>query len=45
MVFLRHTDLSFEEMCLLDLYYIENQSIFFDLEIMFETIPVILTGR
>ena len=39
------SDLSFEEMCLLDLYYIENQSIFFDLEIMFETIPVILTGR
>lgn len=37
--------LSFEEMCMLDLYYIENQSIFFDLEIMFETIPVMFFGR
>jgi exopolysaccharide biosynthesis polyprenyl glycosylphosphotransferase len=33
--------LSFEEMCFLDLYYIENQSIFFDIEIMFETVPAI----
>jgi len=39
------SNLSFEEMCMLDLYYIENQSIFFDLEIMFETIPVMFTGR
>ena len=37
--------LTFEEMCLLDLYYIENQSVFFDLEIMFETIPVMFFGR
>lgn len=39
------SDLSFEEMCLLDLYYIENQSIFFDMEIMFETIPVAFMGK
>ena len=39
------SNLSFEEMCLLDLYYIENQSIFFDLEIIFETVPVILMSR
>jgi len=39
------SDLSFEEMCLLDLYYIENQSIFFDLEIIFDTIPDIVSGR
>ncbi len=37
--------LSFEEMVLLDLYYIENQSIFFDLEIMFETLPVVFFGK
>jgi len=39
------SNLTFEEMCMLDLYYIENHSIFFDLEIMFETLPVIFTGR
>lgn len=39
------SNLSFEEMCLLDLYYIENQSIFFDVEIMFETIPVAFLGK
>lgn len=37
--------LSFEEMCLLDLYYIDNQSIFFDVEIMFETVPAIFAGN
>ncbi len=39
------SDLTFEEMCMLDLYYIENHSIFFDMEIIFDTIPVILTGK
>ncbi len=39
------SNLSFEEMCMLDLYYIENQNILFDLEILFETIPVMLFGR
>jgi lipopolysaccharide/colanic/teichoic acid biosynthesis glycosyltransferase len=37
--------LSFEEMCFLDLYYIENQSIFFDIEIMFETVPAIFASN
>jgi exopolysaccharide biosynthesis polyprenyl glycosylphosphotransferase len=39
------SDLSFEEMLFLDLYYIEHQSIFFDLEILFETFPTILFGK
>lgn len=39
------SNLSFEEMVMLDLYYIENQSLFFDLEIMFETIPIVLTAK
>lgn len=38
-------ELSFKEMVLLDLYYIENQSIMFDLEILFETIPVAMFGK
>ncbi len=39
------SDLTFEEMCMLDLYYIENQSVFFDMEIIFETIPVMVMGK
>jgi len=39
------SDLSFEEMLFLDLYYIEHQSVFFDLEILFETLPTILFGK
>ena len=39
------SELSFEEMCLLDLYYIENHSIFLDFEIMFETIPAMIVGK
>ena len=39
------SDLTFEEMCLLDLYYSENQSLLFDLEIIFETIPTMLSGK
>jgi exopolysaccharide biosynthesis polyprenyl glycosylphosphotransferase len=35
-------DLTFEEMCLLDYYYIQHFSFTFDLEIIFETLPVIL---
>ena len=34
--------IGFREMVLLDLYYIENQSLLFDLEIMFATVPVVL---
>jgi len=40
-----HSDVGFEEMMLLDLYYIETQSVMFDFEILFATIPVVLFGR
>ena len=39
------SNLGFRQMVLLDFYYIENQSLLFDLEIMFATIPVVLFGR
>lgn len=39
------SDVKFREMILLDLYYVENHSLLFDLEIMFETIPVVLFGK
>jgi len=39
------SDIGFREMVLLDLYYIENQSLLFDLEILFATIPVVLFGK
>ncbi len=38
-------EVPFKEMVLLDLYYFENQSIMFDLEILFATIPVVLFGK
>ena len=38
-------EIGFKEMVLLDLYYIENQSVMFDLEILFATIPVVLFGK
>jgi len=38
-------DIGFREMVLLDLYYIENQSLILDLEILFATIPVVLFGK
>jgi exopolysaccharide biosynthesis polyprenyl glycosylphosphotransferase len=37
--------LGFREMVLLDAYYVDNHSILLDLEILFETIPVVLLGR
>lgn len=37
--------LGFREMIWLDLYYVENQSLLFDLEIIFATIPVVLFGK
>jgi exopolysaccharide biosynthesis polyprenyl glycosylphosphotransferase len=37
--------IGFREMICLDLYYIENQSLLFDLEIIFATIPVVLFGK
>lgn len=38
-------EISFREMVLLDLYYIDNQSIMLDVEILFATIPVVLFGK
>lgn len=37
--------IKFREMILLDLYYVENQSLLFDVEILFETIPTVLFGK
>ncbi len=39
------SDIKFNEMILLDLYYVENNSFMFDLEILFETIPAVVLGR
>jgi exopolysaccharide biosynthesis polyprenyl glycosylphosphotransferase len=37
--------LGFKEMVMLDLYYIENQSLLFDVEILAQTVPVVLFGK
>ncbi|MBL8058314.1 MAG: sugar transferase [Anaerolineales bacterium] len=39
------SDLTFDEMCLLDIYYIENWSLGLDLQIALRTIPLLLFGR
>jgi len=39
------SDVKFNEMVLIDSYYIENQSIMFDLEILFATVFVVLFGK
>ena len=39
------SNLSFEEMVRLDLYYIQNWSIGMDIKIIIKTIPVIFLGR
>ncbi|MDX1613432.1 MAG: sugar transferase [Candidatus Promineifilaceae bacterium] len=39
------SDLTFDEQCLLDIYYIENWSLALDLRILLQTIPYILFGR
>ncbi len=39
------SDVSYDDMVILDLYYIENWSLFFDLEILLRTIPVVLYGK
>jgi exopolysaccharide biosynthesis polyprenyl glycosylphosphotransferase len=39
------SDLPFDEMVMLDLYYIENWSIWLDLKIILQTIPAMLSGR
>ncbi len=38
-------DISFEERRALDLYYIQNWSFWLDLQILFRTVAVVLTGR
>lgn len=39
------SELGFREMVMLDLYYVENQSLLFDVEILAKTIPVVLFGK
>jgi exopolysaccharide biosynthesis polyprenyl glycosylphosphotransferase len=39
------SDLTFDEMCLLDVYYIENWSLALDVTIMLRTIPQVLFGN
>jgi exopolysaccharide biosynthesis polyprenyl glycosylphosphotransferase len=39
------SDLGFREMVLLDIYYIENQSIILDLEVLIRTIPAVMFGK
>ena len=39
------SDIPFDEMVLLDLYYIENWSLGLDLQILLRTVPAVLTGR
>lgn len=39
------SDLTFDEQCLLDIYYIENWSLALDLRILLQTVPHILFGR
>lgn len=39
------SDLTFDEQCLLDIYYIENWSMALDVRILLQTIPHILFGR
>ncbi|RME46348.1 MAG: undecaprenyl-phosphate glucose phosphotransferase [Caldilineae bacterium] len=38
------SDLAFDEMMLLDIYYVENWSLTLDLKILLQTIPRVLTG-
>ncbi len=38
------SDLTFDEMCLLDIYYIENWSLALDIQIILRTIPRVLFG-
>ena len=39
------SDLTFDEMVLLDIYYVENWSIQFDLSIIMRSVPAVLLGR
>ena len=39
------SDVSFEEMCLLDIYYVEQWSPSFDVKILLKTLPAVIFGR
>jgi len=39
------SDLTFDEQCLLDIYYIENRSLALDLRLIIQTIPYTLFGK
>jgi len=39
------SDLDFDEMCLLDLYYIESWSFIMDIQILLRTIPALISGK
>lgn len=39
------SELTFEEMAELDIYYIEHWSLWLDMKILFKTIPAVLSGR
>jgi lipopolysaccharide/colanic/teichoic acid biosynthesis glycosyltransferase len=39
------SDLSYEERVRLDMYYIRNWNIWFDLQILWQTIPAVIKGR
>jgi len=39
------SDLTFDEMCLLDIYYIENWSLWLDVGIILRTVPIFFFGR
>lgn len=39
------SEVSYDDMIMMDLYYIQNRSFFFDLEILLRTIPAVLTGK
>ncbi len=39
------SEVPFEEMCLLDIYYIDNWSLGMDLQIMLRTVPLVLLAR
>jgi exopolysaccharide biosynthesis polyprenyl glycosylphosphotransferase len=39
------SEIPFEEMCLLDIYYIENWSLWLDVRIVLQTIPYVLLGH
>jgi len=39
------SDVSFDDMVVLDIYYIENMSFWFDLQILLKTIPTVIFGK